>query len=212
MVEKSEKNPEVESELFALVNSIINLHDKYKEGLINDNFFRKAIKNAMKGLMKINMYFNEKNLSISNVLDKMNFADQYNTAIDIIKKITNPLTQDEKFKNNEIPPFDKKMSYAILELPGITSEITSSFITLMDALKLEGLKSSELILKLFKELIINANKFQGFKGVHQKIIKIYNQVLKNPNNIIENKRFRDVVVEKLYQIFKEFQRNLNFSS
>jgi hypothetical protein len=212
MVEKSEKNPEVESELFALVNSIINLHDKYKEGLINDNFFRKAIKNAMKGLMKINMYFNEKNLSISNVLDKMNFADQYKTAIDIIKKITNPLTQDEKFQNNEIPPFDKKMSYTILELPGITSEITSSFITLMDALKLEGLKSSELILKLFKELIINANKFQGFKGVHQKIIKIYNQVLKNPNNIIENKRFRDVVVEKLYQIFKEFQRNLNFSS
>ncbi len=68
MDNNNKKFSDVESELFALVNSINNLYKKYQEGTINDNFFRKAIKNAMKGLLKIKMYFNEKNISLSEVL------------------------------------------------------------------------------------------------------------------------------------------------
>ena len=46
MDNNNKKLSDVESELFALVNSINNLYKKYQEGTINDNFFRKAIKNA----------------------------------------------------------------------------------------------------------------------------------------------------------------------
>ena len=41
--------------------------------------------------------------------------------------------------------------------------------------------------------------------------KIYDHVIKNPQNLIKNKKFRDIIVDKLYQIFKEFQHKLNLN-
>ena len=34
----------IESELFALIKFITNLNKKYQKGIVNDNFFRKALK------------------------------------------------------------------------------------------------------------------------------------------------------------------------
>jgi len=213
MDNNNKKLSDVESELFALVNSINNLYKKYQEGTINDNFFRKAIKNAMKGLLKIKMYFNEKNISLSEVLIYMNFIEQYNRTTKIFNEIY-VLSSPEEFieiENKNMSQFDKNLRNSILELPGITSEITASFITLMDALKLEGLTSSDLILKLFKELKRSVKKFPGLDAIQLEINEIYNHIIKNPQNFFKNKRFRDIIVDKLYQIFKEFQRKLNLN-
>ena len=78
---------DVESELFALINSMTNLYQKYQEGTINNNFFRKAVKNAMKGLIKIKIFFNERNISLTEILINMNFEGQYNKAINIFDEI-----------------------------------------------------------------------------------------------------------------------------
>lgn len=209
----NKKLPDVEAELFALINSIINLYEKYQEGIINAHFFRKAIKNAMKGLLKIKMYFNDKNISLPEILINMNFIEQYNKATKIFNEIYTSSSPEEfnEVKNKSMSHFDKPLRYSLLELPGITSEITSSFITLMDALKLEGLRSSDLMLKLFKELKKNIKKFPGLDGIQLEINEIYNHVIKNPQNLIENKRFRDIIVDKLYRIFKEFQQKLNLN-
>ncbi len=209
----NKKLSDVESELFALVNSINNLYKKYQEGTINDNFFRKAIKNAMKGLLKIKLYFNEKNISLSEVLIYMNFIEQYNRAIKIFKEIY-VLNSPEEFNeigNKNMSHFDINLRNSILELPGITSEITASFITLMDALKLEGITSSDLVLKLFKELKKSIKKFPGIDTIQLEVNEIYNRAMKNQQNLIKNKRFRDIIVDKLYQIFKEFQHKLNLN-
>jgi len=204
---------DIESELFALVNSITNLYQKYQQGIINDSFFRKALKNAMKGLLKIKLFFNEKNISLSEVLIYMNFIEQYNRAVKIFKEIyiLNSPEESIEIGNNNIQSFDNELRNSILELPGITSEITASFITLMDALKLEGLASSDLILKLFKELKRNLKKFPGLDLIQLEVDEIYNRAVKNKQNLIKNKSFRDIIVERLYQIFKEFQQKLNLN-
>ena len=44
----------IESELFALVKSINNLNNKYQKGIVNENFFRKALKSAMNNFLKLN--------------------------------------------------------------------------------------------------------------------------------------------------------------
>ena len=58
MVEENNIYPDndskIESELFALVKSITNLNNKYQKGIVNDNFFRKALKSAMNNLLKLN--------------------------------------------------------------------------------------------------------------------------------------------------------------
>ncbi|MFX1338631.1 MAG: hypothetical protein ACFFDK_08480 [Promethearchaeota archaeon] len=204
---------DIESELFALVNSINNLYQKYQEGIINESFFRKAIKNAMKGLLKIKLYFNEKNISLSEVLIYMNFIEQYNRAFKIFKEIYF-LNSPEEFiemGNKNRLHFDTNLRNSILELPGITSEITASFITLMDALKLEGLTRRDLILKLFKELKKNLRRFPGLETIQLEISEIYDCIINNPQNLVKNKRFRNIIGDKLYQIFKEFQQKLNLN-
>ncbi len=204
MAENKKKISEIESELYALCNSITNLYKKYQEGTINDNFFFKALRNARNGLLKINIYFKEKNISLSKVLNDMNFTREYNNAIRTIDNIFIP--------NDNHHNFSKTIKTSLLELPGITSEITSSFITLMDALKLNGIRSSELITKLFNELKQNLNDFPGLEDIKLKIKKLRNYVLNNISNLIENKIYSEKVEDHLYRIFVEFQFKINLKT
>jgi len=205
------KYDEIESELFSLINSITNLNIKYQKGTISDNFFQKAIKNAMNGLLKIDIYLKEKNVSLSKFLEDMNFIKEYDNAIKIFKDISNldPSNEFIRNKNGILSQPTKKMRSYILELPGVASEITSSFITLMDALKLEG--QSHLIIKLMKELKANIKKFDfpGLEDIQLKIKKIYKKASKNKTKLVSDTQFREKIVDRLYSVLKEFQQKLN---
>lgn len=202
---------EIESELYALVNTIKNLLVKYKENTINENFFRKALRNAVKGLLKINISLKEKGLLLSKVLKDMDFVKEYNTAVRTIDKvlIINPHKQNFEFLDENHSTLSKSIKSSILELPGITSEITTSFITLMDALKLEGLRNSDLIMKLFKELKLSLKNFPGIDDITLKIEKIKSHASENTNLLIENRVYREKLVDHLYEIFNEFQNKIN---
>ncbi|MHA1467899.1 MAG: hypothetical protein ACTSP6_07465, partial [Promethearchaeota archaeon] len=138
-MEENTKIFEIESELYALVNTIKNLWVKYQENTINENFFRKALKNAVKGLLKINISLKEKGLLLSKVLKDMDFVKEYNSAVRTIDKVLviNPHKENYELLDEDHSHYSNSIKSSILELPGITSEITTSFITLMDALKLE---------------------------------------------------------------------------
>lgn len=211
MKENKEFYIEIESEIFSLVNSINNLYFKYQEGTINDEFFQKAVKNAMNGLLKIESYLREKNIPLSEFIEKMNFVKEYDSAIKIFKEISNLDPSNEFIRSNNgiISQSTEKMKSYILELPGIASEITSSFITLMDALKLEG--QSPLIIKLMKELKANIKKFDfpGLEDIQLKIKKIYKKASKNKTKLVSDTQFREKIVDRLYSVLKEFQQKLN---
>lgn len=212
MKEDKELYTEIESELFSLVNSITNLYVKYQEGTINDDFFQKAIKNAMNGLLKIESYLREKNIPLSKFIEKMNFLKEYDNAIKIFKDILNLDTSNEFIRSNNgiFSQSTKKMRSYMIELPGIGSEITSSFITLMDALKLEE-QSHYLIIKLMKELKANIKKFDfpGLEDIQLKIKKIYKKASKNKTKLVSDSQFREKIVDRLYSVLKEFQQKLN---
>ncbi len=196
MEENNKKFPKIEfkieSELFALVNTVINLEKKYQEGVISDNFFQKSIKNAINGLLKINIYFKEKNILLTDFVKKKNFLTKYNNAVSIINDIPTLNSPKEITKSINGNKFENKPRMSVLELPGITSEITSSFIT-----------------KLFKELKKNLEKFPGLKDIKIKIKKINEYVLNNANILVNSK---EILVDELYQVFKEFQNKINLKT
>ena len=140
----SEIRSELESELFAIVNTIINLDQKYQTGNLKENFYQRSLKSAMNDLLKINLSLNKNNIELSKLLANMNITDNYYKAIDIINKMS--------LLNFSTNRFSKTTSSSILEIPRISSEITSSFITVMDALKLETFDNNEIIFDLFKNL------------------------------------------------------------
>lgn len=210
-MEENTKIFELESELYALVNTIKNLWGKYQENTINENFFRKALRNAVKGLLNINISLKEKGLLLSKVLKDMDFVKEYNNAVRTIDKILiiNPHKENFEFLDENHSHFSKSIKSSILELPGITSEITTSFITLMDALKLEGLRNSDLIMKLLKELKLSLKNFPGIDDITLKIEKIKSHASENTNLLIENRVYREKLVDHLYEIFNEFQNKIN---
>ena len=199
----------IESELFALVNTIINLHKRYQESSINEFFFQKAINNATDEMYKIKNLLIENDVILAELLKQMNLLKEYNKAVEIINNISslNYLKDYERDKREKTTVRIEKISS--LNLPGITSQITCSFITLMDALKLNDFKDNDLIFKLFKELKQNLNKFPGLKEIQIKVKKIYDQITTKPNIPVENIEFREILVNELYQVFKEFQNKLN---
>ena len=211
MEENNKKFPKIEfkieSELFALVNTVINLEKKYQEGVISDNFFQKSIKNAINGLLKINIYFKEKNILLTDFVKKKNFLTKYNNAVSIINDIPTLNSPKEITKSINGNKFENKPRMSVLELPGITSEITSSFITLMDGITSEI--TSSFITKLFKELKKNLEKFPGLKDIKIKIKKINEYVLNNANILVNSK---EILVDELYQVFKEFQNKINLKT
>ena len=197
----SEIRSELESEIFAIVNTIISLDQKYQTGNLKENFFQRSIKSAMNDLLRINLSLNKNNIELSKLLATMNITDNYYKAIDVINKLSS--------LNISTNQFSKTTSSSILEIPRISSEITSSFITVMDALKLEGLRNSDLIMKLFKELKLSLQNFPGIDDISLKIEKIKSHALENRNLLIENRLYREKLVDHLYDVFNEFQNKIN---
>ena len=207
-------NKDIESELYALIHTILNAFEKFEEGVINDNFFRRTVKNTINELLKFNFYLNEEKIDLSLLLKKMNFTEQYYNAIRIINKLSS-LELSLKSDENDIEdhtPISEKMSTTVLELPGITLEITSSFITLMDALKLRGLQESELIDNLFTELIKNMKKFPGLDNLHREIKRIYESVFLKSQYGERSNKSSEEIVDEIYQVFKEFHSKLNLKT
>jgi len=155
----------------------------------------------MNDLFKINQSLNKNSLDLSKFLAKMNITDDYYKAIDIINKISS--------LNISTSQFSKSTSSSILEIPRLTSEITSSFITLMDALKLESFDNNEIIFDLIKDLKKSFDKFPGLELSKIKLSKIYQEFLINGEEIISHKKIRDSVTDDLYEVFKGFKEKLN---
>ena len=162
-----ESESKIESELFALVKLITNLNNKYQKGTVNEHFFRKALKTAMNNLLKLNFVLKESNLHLSDLIKRMDFAQEYNSALNIINRVSSVNLSDTGIVTQ---------NRTFLELPSITSEITTSFITLMDALTLDGLTKKDLIFDLFDELNHNLGKFPGLDDVLFKLKALFKKV------------------------------------
>ena len=197
----SEIKSKLESELFAIVNTIISLDQKYQSGNLKENFFLRSIKSAMNDLLRINVSLNQNDIELSKLLASMNITDDYYRAIDIINKISSLNISTDKFS--------RTTSSSILEIPGISSEITSSFITVMDALKLVTFDNKEIIFDLFKNLKKNFDRFPGLELSKVKLTKIYEEFIKNGEKNVNNQKYRNSIADDLYVVFKEFKEKLN---
>ncbi len=209
MVEDSKFNPEIEtkieSELFSIVKSISNLNSKFQKGKINENFFRKALKNTMNNLFKLKISINENNLLLADLLEKMSLSKEYNEIIDLINRITSLNFSNEK------TTIQKKQNPSFLELPSLTSEITSSFITIMDALTLKDIQKEDFLISLFDELINGLSSFPGLEDLLFKVETTQRKVLHDTDKIRHNNDFRKQICDDLYSNFKEFQGKLDLN-
>ncbi len=192
---------ELESEIFAIINTILNLNQKYQRGILKELFFQRSIKSATNDLLGLNLSLNKHNIVLSELLNHMNFTDDYYKAIDIINKISSL-----NFSTNQFP---ESLSSSILEIPGITSEITASFITLIDALKLDGFDDNELIFGLFKDLKKNFGRFPGLELDKINLQNIFEEILQNEEKIVINKNYRDSIADDLYLLYTIFLKKLN---
>ncbi|GAH43772.1 unnamed protein product, partial [marine sediment metagenome] len=105
--------------------------------------------------------------------------------------------------------FSESLSSSILEIPGISSEITASFITLIDALKLDGFDDNELVFGLFKDLMKNFDRFPGLELDKIKLQKIFEEILQYEEKIVNNKNYRDSIADDLYDLYVVFKEKLN---
>jgi hypothetical protein len=212
--DKFNSSKDIESELYALIHTILNANEKFEEGVINNNFFRRTVKNAISELLRFNFLLDERKIDLSLLLKKMNFTEQYYRAIGIINKLSS-LEFAHNTDDGDImdqPINSRRISSTVLELPSITLEITSSFITLMDALKLKGLHEIELINTLFRELIKNMKRFPGMDDLRKKIKRVFKYTLSKPKSEYRGKSSSEEIVDEIYQIFKEFQRKLTLKA
>ncbi|MFW9865595.1 MAG: hypothetical protein ACFFEN_05790 [Candidatus Thorarchaeota archaeon] len=205
------KKADVESELYALINTILNVYEKFEEGVVQENFLRRTLNNTIEELLKFNFYLDKKKINLTSLLEKMNFSEQYYKAIELINKLSSldfPSSDvGEELTDQSL--FTKKMSQTVLNLPSITLEITTSFITLMDALKLKGFEDSEIIDKLFTDLKNDLKKFPGIDDLLFRVKAINKRAFNS--EIDRSNRTSEIIADELYKIFREFQDKLNLN-
>ena len=189
---------ELESELFAIVSTINKIYEKYEKGKLNIDFFQKSFKNAVYDLLKIKFILKKKNIFLSEIIINKEFIDEYNNAIIIIDKVSKMNLPKElrKVENLNTTQYSHLINSSVLNLPGITSGITTSFITLMDAIKLNTSVGNNFILKIFQELNQQINEFPGLEIINKKLQKLYNHISLNINTLRENKKYRDISSRK----------------
>ncbi|MFX1496552.1 MAG: hypothetical protein ACFFBH_03400 [Promethearchaeota archaeon] len=208
---KKKKIADIESDLYSVVNTILTLYKKYQNGNLNHNFFQKSIKSCMNDLLKINFQLKEQKIDLTEFLDYMKFNENYFKAIDII----NTVSELDFSKNQDRESIDKSylqrksISSSMLELPGVTSQITSSFITLIDAFRLNALDNKSITSQLFEDIKENLEKFPGLELIRLNFESIYKNVINNYSKFTKNKNFRESIEDDLYKLYQEFQEKLN---
>ena len=208
---KDELYSEIESDLYSIVNTIHTLYKKYQRGNLNKSFFQKSIKNCMNDLLKIHFQLKEHKIQLSGFLNSMNFTEKYYDAIDIINTISDLDFFDfhNRKSSEELHLQNKSISSSMLELPGVTSQITSSFITLLDALKLNALDNKTITIRLFEDVKENLMKFPGLEIIKAKFESVYKNVLNSYSSFAKNNKFRNSIEDDIYKLYQEFQEKLN---
>lgn len=204
------EDEEVESELHAITHTILNLSKRYDKADINESFFQKSIKKVTNELLRIHMKLREKSLILSDLLERTHLTQKYYQALDIINKVSSLNFADTSSRKTS--QYSNRLSSSLLELPGITSKITSSFITLLDALKLEEFNDFGTMDKFFTELSLNVEQFPGLETLGLKINKLHEYLVGNKSRFIKSKNFRTLLEEDLYTLFKVFQDTLNIEA
>jgi hypothetical protein len=197
-----------ESDLYALVHTIINANTKFEQGVINNSFFKKTVKNAINELLRFNIELEKRDIELASLLKKMGISPHYFKAIEIINRLSSLEFSTEKLSQDK-STFSQEINPDVLELPGITLEITSSFITLMDVLKLKGFNDNELVDNLFRDLIRNLKKFPGLNDLLLNIESIHRHASKFQNYEERESNFSELIVDEIYNEFIEFQKMLN---
>jgi len=203
----TQNDSSLESEIFAIVETIITLQLKYQNGDVSDAFYQKAINSAYKEILKFHFKLKEKDLMLSDVLENMNLKNKYQKALDILSQGIASSSSGDMYTS----PNTQKGS-SILALPGITLEITSAFITIMDILKLGSVHDTSLLQDIFNELIENLTKFPGLEYIKIKISHLREDLLKDKEKILSDDIYREDVGRELYLLFKDFQDKLNLKS
>ena len=159
----------------------------------------------MNNLFRLKISITENNLLLTDLLEKMRLSREYNDVIDLINQIAslNFSNENTQLKEKESPSF--------LELPGLTSEITASFITIMDALTLNNIQKEDFLTNLFDELIDGLNSFPGLEDLQFKVETIQRKVLHDIDKIRNKNGFRKQIIDDLYLYFKEFQTKLDLN-
>lgn len=202
-----QNDSDLESEIFALVETIINLQSKYQNGEITDTFFQKTINNTYKEILKFHFKLKEKEQLLSDLLENMNIKNKYQKALDILThEIISSSSGDMGLSSST------QKSSSVLALPGITLEITSAFITLMDILKLGSFNDTRFLQEIFEILIGNVKKFPGLEYIAVKITGLRENLLKDKEKIINDDNYREDVGKELYLLFKDFQDKLNLKT
>lgn len=197
----------IESELYAIISTLNKLYEKYQKGIVSKDFFQKSFKALIFDFIDIKISLKENGIHLSDIIKEREFIEEYNKAIIVIDKISKvdltkkllTIRENNKLNSNDI------VESSFLNLPGITSEITSYFITLRDAIKLDISVGNYFILGLFKNLKKQLSKFPGFEDLTKKIDKLYEHLTLNINTFRENELYRDKLGVHLNNIFKEFQ-------
>jgi hypothetical protein len=203
---------EIESELYSLVKTLKRIHERYKKGEIQENFYLKSIKSTIRELIQFKFELQEKNVQMKDFLQKVEFSDDYFKIVDIINNVSNlksnPNTLDQK-KISTKQGMNAKIQRAVLELPGLSTEITTAFITLMDALKLGDIASGKLLKKLFSDLLSALQRFPGLDDLSKKIETLSNKINKLQDDEVQNTQDQENLVDQIYTIFNAFKNKLN---
>ncbi|MEJ2295338.1 MAG: hypothetical protein P8Y23_11310 [Candidatus Lokiarchaeota archaeon] len=143
-------------------------------------------------------------------MERSKLTFKYYQALDIINKVSTLNFADSS--SHQESRYTKTISSSYLELPKITSKITSSFITILDTFKLEIIDDFNMLDKFFDDLLMNVRKFPGLEKLELRLNTLYQYLKQNKSKIIANKNFRILMEEDLYTLFKEFQNNLNIQT
>ncbi len=198
---------DLESEIYALVETIITLQMKYQKGAISDAFFQKTINNTYKELLTFHFKLKEKESSLSEILDNMDITNKYQQALDI-------LTQGIKSSSSKdmTSSSHTQKGSSVLALPVITLEITSAFITLMDILKLGSFNDTSFLEDTFDNLVGNVKKFPGLESFKFKVSHLREDLLKHKDKVVNDEIYREDIGKELYLLFKEFHDKLNLKT
>jgi hypothetical protein len=191
---------QIESEIFAHAKMLERLQAGYEDGEFEESLYRRQLGASLRELFVLQMQYEQGGHSFSKFLEAQKHLGDLRRIFSKIAELQQSFTEQEGVTLATL----QLKSYK--EFASVASDLTASFITLLDCIKLRGIAKPALLVEFLTDIIAHAKKMDLNTEFIPRLEELLAELKEKTDDLPEEDL--DLLEHQVDLFFTEFQLDL----
>ncbi len=191
---------QVESEIFAQAKMLERLQGGFEGGEFEESVYRRQLGVSLRELFALQKQYEDAGHSFTKFLEgQTNLGD--------LRKILGKIAElNQSFSDQKDVTLATLQLKSYKEFAAVASELTASFITLLDCIKLRGVAKPALLTEFLADIISHAKKMDFDRSLIARLEELLSELKEKTDDLPDEDL--DLLEHQVDVLFTEFQLNM----